>query len=129
MTIRVALNHKTTYQYDRMVSLSPQVVRLRPAAHCRTPINSYSLSVDPANAALISRAAEVDAARAKGQPTVPSTLADELATNRRRVSASQTRTRSLRMDAGAGGEHQNRRTDLVDNLWRKYRQSTTTAEA
>ena len=47
MTIRIALNHKTTYEYDRMVTLSPQVVRLRPAAHCRTPINSYSLTVDP----------------------------------------------------------------------------------
>lgn len=48
MTIRVALHHKTTYSYDRLVSLSPQVVRLRPAPHCRTPISGYSLKVQPA---------------------------------------------------------------------------------
>ncbi|MFN0018535.1 MAG: DUF2126 domain-containing protein [Pirellulaceae bacterium] len=47
MTIRVALNHRTSYQYDRLVNLSPQVVRLRPAPHCRTPIVSYSLKVKP----------------------------------------------------------------------------------
>lgn len=41
----------------------------------------FALSVDPDNAALISRSAAVDAARSKGQPTVPSTLADERATN------------------------------------------------
>src|SRR5215831_9253559 len=48
MAIRVALNHKTEYHYDRPVSLLPQVVRLRPAPHCRTPILSYSLKVRPA---------------------------------------------------------------------------------
>jgi uncharacterized protein (DUF2126 family)/transglutaminase-like putative cysteine protease len=48
MPIRVALNHKTIYRYDRLVSLTPQVVRLRPAPHCRTPILSYSLNVRPA---------------------------------------------------------------------------------
>ena len=47
MTIRVALHHKTTYTYDRLVSLSPQVIRLRPAPHCRTPIISYSIKVSP----------------------------------------------------------------------------------
>ena len=40
MTIRVALNHKTSYQFDRPVGMSPHEVRLRPAAHCRTPILS-----------------------------------------------------------------------------------------
>jgi uncharacterized protein (DUF2126 family)/transglutaminase-like putative cysteine protease len=49
MAIRVALNHKTEYRYDRPVSLLPQVVRLRPAPHCRTPILSYSLKVRPAD--------------------------------------------------------------------------------
>ncbi len=47
MPIRVALNHKTSYEYDRPVSLFPQIVRLRPAPHCRTPIVSYSLKVLP----------------------------------------------------------------------------------
>ncbi|MGE5756625.1 MAG: transglutaminase family protein, partial [Planctomycetaceae bacterium] len=47
MAIRFALNHKTQYRYDRPVTLSPQVVRLRPAPHCRTPILSYSLKVRP----------------------------------------------------------------------------------
>src|SRR6516162_3231792 len=47
MPIRVALNHKTEYHYDRPVTLLPHVVRLRPAPHCRTPIVSYSLRVEP----------------------------------------------------------------------------------
>ncbi|MDP9084668.1 MAG: transglutaminase family protein [Pseudomonadota bacterium] len=47
MSIHVALNHVTRYRYDRMVGLSPQVVRLRPAPHCRTRILAYSLKVQP----------------------------------------------------------------------------------
>ena len=47
MAIRVALHHKTSYHYDRLVSLSPHEVRLRPAPHARTPILSYSLTVAP----------------------------------------------------------------------------------
>ena len=47
MGIRVALHHKTSYRYDRLVSLSPHEVRLRPAPHARTPVLSYSLSVLP----------------------------------------------------------------------------------
>ena len=47
MPIRVALHHRTAYAYDKLVSLGPQVVRLRPAAHCRTPVLSYSLKVSP----------------------------------------------------------------------------------
>jgi uncharacterized protein (DUF2126 family)/transglutaminase-like putative cysteine protease len=48
MGIRVALHHKTVYEYDRLVKLSPQSVRLRPAPHSRTPVTSYSLRIEPA---------------------------------------------------------------------------------
>ena len=48
MPIRVALAHRTSYRFDRLVSLSPHEVRLRPAPHCRTPILGYSLRVTPA---------------------------------------------------------------------------------
>jgi uncharacterized protein (DUF2126 family) len=47
MAIHVALSHRTRYRYDRPVSLSPHIIRLRPAPHCRTPILSYSLAVTP----------------------------------------------------------------------------------
>ena len=51
-------------------------------AHEYTQQNArFALSVDPENAALVARAAAVDALRAKGQPTVPSTIAEERATN------------------------------------------------
>ncbi len=36
-----------SYRFDRAVRLSPHVVRLRPAPHCRTPILAYSLTVTP----------------------------------------------------------------------------------
>ena len=48
VSIHVALNHVTHYRYDRPVSLSAQLVRLRPAPHCRTRILSYSMRVEPA---------------------------------------------------------------------------------
>jgi uncharacterized protein (DUF2126 family)/transglutaminase-like putative cysteine protease len=47
VSIHVALNHVTHYRYDRRVMLGAQVVRLRPAPHCRTPVLSYSLRVEP----------------------------------------------------------------------------------
>jgi uncharacterized protein (DUF2126 family) len=47
MSIHVALHHRTTYTYDRLVALGPQIVRLRPAPHSRTPVLSYSLTVEP----------------------------------------------------------------------------------
>lgn len=51
-------------------------------AHEYTQANAkFALSVEPDNVELVSRAAEVDAARAAGVPTVPTTVAKELATN------------------------------------------------
>ncbi|MDT8442062.1 MAG: transglutaminase family protein [Desulfuromonadales bacterium] len=47
MSIRVACRHMTHYLFDRPVSLSPHVLRLRPAPHSRTPIRSYSLRIAP----------------------------------------------------------------------------------
>src|SRR4029079_19289365 len=48
MAIRVALNHVSHYKYDRPVTMSPHLVRLRPAPHSRTPIHAYSFRVLPA---------------------------------------------------------------------------------
>lgn len=49
MAIKVAVSHKTTYKFDRLVGLSPHVFRLRPAPHSRTAIEGYSFKVFPEN--------------------------------------------------------------------------------
>ncbi len=49
MSIHIALQHRTVYHYDRSVHLGPQLVRLMPCAHVRSPILSYRLKVEPAN--------------------------------------------------------------------------------
>jgi uncharacterized protein (DUF2126 family)/transglutaminase-like putative cysteine protease len=49
LAILVGLEHSTHYRYDRPISLSPHVVRLRPAPHARTPIHDYQLNIAPAN--------------------------------------------------------------------------------
>jgi len=49
MSIKVALEHRTSYTFDRLVEVFPHVVRLRPAPHSRTPIEAYSLTVEPAD--------------------------------------------------------------------------------
>ncbi|MCP5329869.1 MAG: transglutaminase family protein [Pseudomonadales bacterium] len=48
MTIKVAIHHQTRYHFDRLVEILPHVIRLRPAPHCRTPIDAYSLKIEPA---------------------------------------------------------------------------------
>jgi transglutaminase-like putative cysteine protease len=47
--LRVRLRHRTRYEYDRPVWLSSHEIRLRPAAHARTPIESYALKIAPVN--------------------------------------------------------------------------------
>ncbi|WAJ47180.1 transglutaminase family protein [Mycobacterium sp. Aquia_216] len=49
MSIKVALEHRTSYTFDRLVRVFPHVVRLRPAPHSRTPIEAYSLRIEPAD--------------------------------------------------------------------------------
>src|ERR1700687_4318347 len=49
MSIKVALEHRTSYTFDRLVEVYPHVVRLRPAPHSRTPIEAYSLQVEPSD--------------------------------------------------------------------------------
>ncbi len=49
MSIKVALEHRTSYTFDRLVQVYPHIVRLRPAPHSRTPIDAYSLSIEPAD--------------------------------------------------------------------------------
>ncbi|MBU2964762.1 transglutaminase family protein [Amphritea sp. 2_MG-2023] len=49
MAIRTAIHHITEYRFDKAVEMSPHTIRLRPAAHSRTPIKAYSLKVSPEN--------------------------------------------------------------------------------
>ena len=47
MSIEVKLRHRTAYRYERDVALGPQVIQLRPAPHCKTPITDYVLKLTP----------------------------------------------------------------------------------
>src|SRR6202047_4321323 len=47
MSVHAAITHRTSYKYDRPVSLGRQTIRLRPPPYARTPILSYSLKVSP----------------------------------------------------------------------------------
>jgi transglutaminase-like putative cysteine protease len=45
---RIQMSHSTRYRYEKPIFLSPQLIRLRPAAHCLTEIQRYVLTVLPA---------------------------------------------------------------------------------
>lgn len=48
MSLQIVVSHHTRYEFDRPASLSAHELRLKPAAHCRTPILAYSLRIEPA---------------------------------------------------------------------------------
>ncbi len=49
MAIHVAIEHRTSYRYDRAINLSPHIVRLCPAPHARTVIHDYRLDIAPSD--------------------------------------------------------------------------------
>ena len=65
---------------QRLAALPPETIVY--CAHEYTQSNGrYALHVEPDNTALVERMRDVDAMRAKGEPTVPTTIALERATN------------------------------------------------
>jgi hydroxyacylglutathione hydrolase len=72
-------------------------------AHEYTQSNGrFALTVEPENSALVQRMAQVDAMRERGEPTVPTTIALERATNpfMRAASVAELAQRRLAKDAG-----------------------------
>jgi hydroxyacylglutathione hydrolase len=64
----------------KLAALPPETMIY--SGHEYTQTNAkFAMTVDPDNPRLKSRIKEIDAARASGKPTVPSTLEEELATN------------------------------------------------
>ncbi|MEQ8367766.1 MAG: hydroxyacylglutathione hydrolase [Roseicyclus sp.] len=65
---------------QKLAALPPETLVC--SGHEYTASNArFAVTIEPENSALRSRADSIDAARATGLPTVPSTLAEELATN------------------------------------------------
>lgn len=65
---------------SKLADLPPETVIC--SGHEYTQANAkFALTIEPDNAKLMSRAEDIAAHRAAGKPTVPSTLAEELATN------------------------------------------------
>jgi hydroxyacylglutathione hydrolase len=59
----------------------PDATRVYCAHEYTTANLAFAVTVEPGNAALVRRVAEVAVARAAGQPTVPTTIGAEMATN------------------------------------------------
>lgn len=88
---------------QRLASLPPETIVY--CAHEYTQSNGrYALAAEPANAAIVERMKLVDAARARGEATVPTTIALERATNpfMRADSAQQLAERRAAKDAFRG---------------------------
>lgn len=49
MSPRITIHHHTSYRYDRLVQLAPQLIRLRPAVHAPNPVLEYELKISPEN--------------------------------------------------------------------------------
>nr|WP_168713279.1 hydroxyacylglutathione hydrolase [Cochlodiniinecator piscidefendens] len=65
---------------QKLIVLPPETIVC--SGHEYTQSNArFALTIEPNNKALISRATEIDTARATGRPTVPSLLSEECATN------------------------------------------------
>jgi hydroxyacylglutathione hydrolase len=65
---------------SKLAELPPETVVY--CGHEYTQANaSFSLTIEPDNQALVKRAQEIDKLRANGKPTIPTTIAKELATN------------------------------------------------
>jgi hydroxyacylglutathione hydrolase len=88
---------------QRLAELPPETIVY--CAHEYTQSNGrFALAAEPDNAATRERMTQVDAARAHGEPTVPTAIADELATNPflRAESAAQLAERRAAKDAFRG---------------------------
>jgi hydroxyacylglutathione hydrolase len=65
---------------SKLMALPPETIVY--SGHEYTANNAkFALTVDPGNSDLISRARQIETARDQGRPTIPTTLAEELATN------------------------------------------------
>lgn len=45
--MHASLTHTTRYEYDRLVALSVQTIRLKPLPHCPAPVLFYALTIEP----------------------------------------------------------------------------------
>ena len=88
---------------SKIAALAPNTLLF--CAHEYTQANArFALSIEPNFDPLIARNAQIDAARANGQPTVPSLLSSELSTNPFLRTNSATLQNAVNMDGAAPAE-------------------------